>query len=158
MLKKIIVPVAIVAALSVGGAVVASSAPAPKATGGGQTEVGDRGAGDTIAFTAQNTGSDSAAKGQVQYVDRTGGTGQGQVVLHGVVSCLRVTGTSARLGGFWSDGGDFEVFVQDNGEPNQGNDMIAIYEASGDPNCVDDNQEEDDPSALGRGNAQVHGS
>ena len=120
------------------------------ATGGGQILVGtDGGAGDTIAFTAQGTAD--AAKGQVQYVDRTGGTGQGQTVKHGTVTCIDVQGNIARINGVWRDGGTFGLYVQDVGE-GDGSDVIAltpkIEECEGDPDSGE-------KTALARGNAQV---
>ena len=119
------------------------------ATGGGQILVGDRGAGDTIAFTAQGTAE--AAKGQVQYVDREGGTGQGQTVQHGTVTCIDVQGNVARIAGEWRDGGTFGLFVEDNGE-GDGTDMIALTPDLAD--CAED-REDDEPTGLARGNAQV---
>lgn len=120
------------------------------ATGGGQILVGSEGgAGDTIAFTAQGTAD--AAKGQVQYVDREGGTGQGQVVQHGTVTCIDVQGNVARIAGEWRDGGTFGLFVEDNGE-GDGTDMIALTPDLAD--CAED-REDDDPTGLARGNAQV---
>ncbi len=131
-----------------------------KVTGGGQTDVGTRGAGDTIALTAQE--NNSGIVGQVQYVDREGGTGQGQVVYHGVVTCVEAVDAgeqgAAYIGGHWTHGSEneFEIYVEDGGEPNQGRDMIAI-----DPNdtadCVDDDPtSNEDTAALARGNIQIH--
>jgi curli biogenesis system outer membrane secretion channel CsgG len=149
-----------IAALFAVGAVSATSAPAAKVTGGGQTLNGTTGAGDTIAFVAQDTDADAGnvARGQVQYVDRTD---TGQTVKHGLVTCLTVTANSARLGGDWADGsGTFEVLVEDNGEgANAPDDMIGVYPTA-ESNCEDDddNSGEDDDTtvALARGNAQVH--
>jgi hypothetical protein len=119
------------------------------ATGGGQILVGDKGAGDTVAFTAQGTAD--AARGQVQYVDREGGTGQGQTVMHGTVTCIDVQGNVARIAGEWRDGGTFGLYVQDNGE-GDGSDMIAVT-----PNLTDcaEDRDDNDPTGLARGNAQV---
>jgi hypothetical protein len=119
------------------------------ATGGGQILVGDKGAGDTVAFTAQGTAE--AAKGQVQYVDREGGTGQGQTVMHGTVTCIDVQGNIARIAGTWRDGGSFGLYVEDNGE-GDGTDMIQIT-----PNLTDcaEDRGDDEPTGLARGNAQV---
>ena len=119
------------------------------ATGGGQILVGDRGAGDTIAFTASGTAD--AARGQVQYVDREGGTGQGQTVQHGTVTCIDVRGNVARIAGEWRDGGTFGLYVEDTGE-GDGTDMIQITPDLTD--CADD-REDDEPTGLARGNAQV---
>jgi hypothetical protein len=96
----------------------------------------------------------------VQYVDREDGAVV--EVYHGTVSCLRpvAAGTdgAARFAGNWTNqgSGTFEIYVEDNGEPNQGNDMIFIDQVDP-PDCADDeNNNPDDPAALGRGNVQVH--
>lgn len=75
-LKLLLVGSAAVAAML--GANVASAAQEDAATGGGQVMVGTKGAGDTIAFTAK--GTVDAGDGQVQYVDREGGTDRKSVV------------------------------------------------------------------------------
>src|SRR5688500_13022225 len=77
--------------MAISVAAVGNAGSGAKVTGGGQTDVGTSGAGDTIALTAQ----DGAAGviGQVQYIDREGGTGAGQVVYHGTVTCLNVEPT-----------------------------------------------------------------
>ena len=125
-----------------------------RATGGGQILVGSRGAGDTIAFTAQ--GTEAAGKGQVQVIDRTGGTGQGQVKFHGTVICLNVAGNSAKLAGFTRDGGTFTLFVVDNGEgANSDRDLITLDRQS-DPTCEFNDDDEDNAVELARGNAQVY--
>jgi hypothetical protein len=146
-----------IAALVVAGAVTATSAPALKVTGGGQTLNGTEGAGDTIAFVAQDTDGDSgdAARGQVQYIDREDGT---QTVLHGLVTCLVYeTENSARFAGEWKDGGTFEIAVTDNGEgSNADDDLIGVFPEA-EPDCANDDGEDDDPTtALARGNVQVH--
>lgn len=123
-----------------------------KATGGGQILVGSN-AGSTIAFTAQ--GTTESAKGQVQFIDRSAGKGKNQVKFHGIVDCIEVTGNLAVIGGVPKSGtGDFTLRVEDNGEPNQGADMIQ-FDRNSDIQCGDG--EEDDPPemSLGRGNAQV---
>ena len=138
------------AALALSGA-TAFATQEDAATGGGQILVGtDGGAGDTIAFTAQGTAE--AAKGQVQYVDREGGTGQGQTVMHGTVTCIDVQDNVARIAGEWRDGGTFGLFVQDNGEGGDASDQIALTPDLTD--CADD-RDDDDPVGLARGNAQV---
>lgn len=140
--------------------VAAGGSPTDRATGGGQVLIGTRGAGDTIAFTAR--GSATEAQGQVQYVDRTGGIGRGQTHSHGVVTCLAVTGNTAVIGGHWSSGdlsGPFEMTVVDNGEPNRGADVVTLHETTSTPaDCQrdDDNESDDTPVALARGNAQVY--
>lgn len=134
-----------------GGATAAQPA---SATGGGQTMVGSQGAGDTIAFTARN-GADGAPTGQVQYVDRADGTGQGQTVWHGTVTCFEASGTIARIAGTWNnDGSSFYLYVQDNGEGANasGSDIVAFTE-QGDNTCAKDPGNGD--FSLARGNAQV---
>ena len=90
-----------------------------KATGGGQVLLGGSGKMSTIAFTAQ--GTTEAAKGQVQFIDRSAGAGQDQVRYHGVVDCIEVTGNTAIIGGYQKKGdanepGDrFVLRVVDNG-------------------------------------------
>lgn len=120
------------------------------ARGGGQILVGSEGgAGSTIAFTAEGTAD--AARGQVQYVDRSG---EEQVVQHGTVTCIDVQGNIARIAGTWRDGGSFGLYVEDNGQGGTATseDMIAVTpELQG---CESD-REDDDPTALARGNAQV---
>lgn len=149
----------------VAGLFIASvqAAPAFKVTGGGQTDVSTEGGpGDTIAFTAQNTGEDDAARGQVQFVDRE--DGEVVEVYHGQVTCLSAIDAgedgAARLAGTFTNqgSGPFEIYVEDNGEPNQGNDMIFI-DQNDDPNCNDDDDDDDDGvTGLARGNVQVHGT
>jgi hypothetical protein len=147
---KIMLTLAGLAALAITSG-PASAGNGDKATGGGQILVGSN-AGSTIAFTAQ--GTTSAAKGQVQFIDRTAGKGQSQVKFHGVVDCIEVIGNFAVIGGETRNGTPFTLRVEDNGEPNQGADMIQ-FETDSEFICGD--QEEDDPPefSLGRGNAQV---
>jgi hypothetical protein len=151
---------------------IGHAAPAAfKVTGGGQTLNGSTGAGDTIAFVAQQyptADDDQAARGQVQYIDRNDdGT---KVVRHGQVQCL-VAGSeldengdpipnSGRLAGTWEDrdgGGTFEIAVVDNGEgANADDDVIGVYPEA-EPDCVNDDGDDDDATtALARGNVQVH--
>lgn len=131
-----------------GGATAAQPA---SATGGGQTMVGSQGAGDTIAFTARN-GADGQPTGQVQYVDRTDGTGQNQTVWHGTVNCFEASGNTARIAGTWNnDGSAFYLYVQDNGE-GDGSDIVAFTQ-QGDGTCAQDPG--DGNFSLARGNAQV---
>jgi hypothetical protein len=148
---------AAIAAALVAGASLATSAPAPKVTGGGQTLNGTEGAGDTIAFVAQDTDGDEgqAARGQVQYIDRED---DGQTVQHGTVSCLVYESeNSARFAGTWNGGGTFEIAVTDNGEgSNADDDLIGVFPMS-EPDCANDDGDDDDATtALARGNVQVH--
>jgi hypothetical protein len=126
-----------------------------RATGGGQVLVGDRGAGDTIAFTAR--GTSDAATGEVQYVDRDGGTGQGQSTYHGNVECLDVEGNRAKIAGTWESGGPFNLYVVDNGQGSAANDdIVTVISQADDPSCDFDDPQEGDQTALARGNAQVY--
>jgi hypothetical protein len=147
------------AALSLLAAPALAGATYDRATGGGQTLVGTGGAGNTIAFSAQNTAD--GAKGEVQYIDRSGGTGQAQVQSHGVVDCLSVTGNTAVIGGHWTSGertGVFEIKVVDNGQgAAASNDVITIDSAAKNNDCTRDSNDNNTPSAdLARGNAQVY--
>lgn len=127
------------------------------ATGGGQILVGAKGAGDTVAFTAKGTPDD--ARGQVQYVDRTDGTGQGQSVMHGTVDCIQADGNIARISGLWRavEGEEpqrFYLYVMDSGEGSAAEDDIVAFTQEADGQCADDPSEEQ-MTSLGRGNAQV---
>ncbi len=128
-----------------------------RATGGGQVLVSSsgKGAGDTIAFTAQD--SSEAIKGQLQYVDREGGTGQAQETFHYRVTCIRVEGNVAELGGAERDTGQpFNLVVEDNGQGAMaGNDMIMFDQSVNAPFCGDDESNDEPEVALARGNAQV---
>ena len=170
-MKKIMTLVAVAA---LGVAAIATSAVAgsgDKATGGGQTIIGDSGKGSTIAFTAQRDGTGSAAKGQVQFIDRSAGA-KNAPRYHGVVDCLEVDGNFAVIGGSKKTGTStvqrFVLRVVDNGEPNQGQDLIQFNQEdttdSDGPLPFDDklacgDGDPDDPPAddftLARGNAQV---
>lgn len=135
-----------------GGAFAAPPA-VDSATGGGQILFStDGGAGNTIAFTAR--GNAQEATGQVQYVNREAGNGQSQEVLHGTVDCIVVDGTIARMSGVWRDGTEFALYVQDNGEGSSAEDDIVAIAPVDDAQCADD-PNDDDMTALGRGNAQV---
>ena len=157
-MKTKIFAMAAAGALAVVAASMVASAGTGKALGGGQTDVSSRGAGDTIAFTSHLTGGgDDDARGQVQYVDRDGGTGQGQTVYHGTVFCMRIAGNTAYIEGDWDrpTTGHFAMFVEDGGEPNQGRDMIEINPDAPAPDCSDDDSAGDEVAALARGNVQV---
>ncbi len=132
-----------------------------KATGGGKVLFSD---GDvkasTIAFTAQGTTTD--AKGQVQFIDRSAGTGKNQVKYHGVVDCIEVTGNAAIIGGYKKKGDPtdpdtrFVLRVTDNGEPNQGQDLIQFdNESDAADTCGDEDDDSPPEFALAHGNAQV---
>ena len=154
------------------GTVVVQAESAFKVTGGGQTDIGTTGPGDTIAFNAQqedgvdeNSGF-TAAKGQVQFIDRDG-NGKIQAIWHGEVECLEaVEGTPAEDGaavfaGEWTNRQTgvsdlFEVYVEDHGEPNQGQDQILIEGMEETPCERDDDEDEEDTLDHARGNVQVH--
>ena len=73
---KIMLAIAGLAALAISSG-TATAGNGDKVTGGGQILVGSSGAGSTIAFNGQGTTTD--AKGQIQFIDRSGGKGQNQV-------------------------------------------------------------------------------
>ena len=127
-----------------------------KVTGGGQVifSEGDVKA-STIAFTAQ--GTTETAKGQIQFIDRSEGGGRDAVKYHGVVDCLEVTGNYGVLGGYKkrTGGNRFVLRVVDNGEPNQGADMIQFDNETEDNACGDDEDDSPPEFSLARGNAQV---
>lgn len=154
-LKFVLVGLTVASALIAAG--VAGAAGRDAATGGGQVLVGSKGAGDTIAFTAK--GTSLAGEGQVQYVDREGGTGQGQTTHHGTVSCLDVAGNVAKIAGTWRDGGPFQLYVEDNGEGAAADDdVVTVFPNAEEVTCDPDDfeePEEEDKTALARGNSQV---
>jgi hypothetical protein len=150
---------AIVAVLAAafGVSAISSANNGDKATGGGQVLFStDPGAGNTIAFTAQDTGGPQD-KGQVQFIDRSGGNGQDQVKFHGVVECIEVDGNTARISGREKSSGDpFQLATMDNGEPNMGNDMIEMNTMAQEVTCDPNEFEDGSPDfSLARGNVQV---
>ncbi len=151
-----------------------------KVTGGGQVLLysTDTGPGDTIAFTAQQTGAANQqsgiapAKGELQVINRT--TTQ-QEKFHGDVTCIRdVPATQnsphfVRFGGVQEVKGKqanplvyFTVDADDNGEGINASDedMIEFRKRAGDPqkSPCDNNEEDTDlrSTALFRGNVQEH--
>ena len=151
---RALVAVLVAAAVPVTAAMAGS--PNDRVTGGGQTLVGTKGAGNTIAFNAQTTAD--GAKGQVQVVDRSAGTGQSQVRFHGIVDCLTVSGNSAEIFGHKTeDASDvFTIYVMDNGEgAAANNDLVFLND---DPQSPCELQDDDDRGdvELARGNAQVY--
>lgn len=155
MRLRIALVLGLVATLALSVSTMGRAGSGDKVTGGGQTDVSTRGAGDTIAFTAQQL-ADGRILGQVQYVDRKDGNGQPQVVYHGIVECLVVSGNTADFSGEWRDGGEFEIVVQDTGEGNGNADPIGIEPMATNPDCGDDDMPENNDGGLSRGNAQVH--
>jgi hypothetical protein len=152
-----------------------AGAPFDRATGGGQIEVGTNGtgAGSTIAFNARGVDPTSTlARGEVQYIDRTGGNGQDQVIWHGTVDCLRVvsavapsqsdpdgTPQYANISGTWDRGdstGPFEILVTDDGEGADAQDLITVTELDDEPGCGDEQSDEEPETELARGNVQVY--
>jgi hypothetical protein len=121
-----------------------------RATGGGQTAVSLQGAGNTIAFTAQNSGSGDAATGQVQYIQRV----DGQDKLHGTVSCLRVSANTAKISGTGADGRAFQLYVVDNGQGAAADNDMIMFQFSDQASC--DFDPGNNVPELARGNAQVY--
>src|SRR5947207_12296637 len=150
MRRRTITITGLTLAIAIPVAAAQAGSPRDRATGGGQTAVSMQGAGNTIAFTAQDTGSGDAATGQVQYIQRV----DGQDKLHGTVSCLRVSGNTAKIAGVGRDGRAFQLYVVDNGQgANADNDMI-MFQFADQPSC-DFNPGNNAPE-LARGNAQVY--
>jgi hypothetical protein len=161
-LKKILV-VAAALVIVVPATVALGGSGRDRATGGGQILLG-KGAGSTITFTAQQIAAgDPAAKGEVQYIDRAAGTGKAQVRQHGDVFCIVTMGNMAEIA-YVDKGEDAsdpntdvdQLYVVDNGEPNQGQDIVFIDEDPQTPCEFNDNDDDDGDTALGRGNAQVY--
>ena len=144
----------VVVALSVTAA--SAGSPNDRVTGGGQTLVGTSGAGNTIAFTAQSTSD--GAKGQVQVVDRSAGTGQSQTRFHGIVDCLAVDGNRAEIIGHKRDDASdlFSVYVMDNGEGAAADNDVVLLNEDTDGQCGIDDDDDDGAVDLARGNAQVY--
>jgi hypothetical protein len=179
----VVAGVTAIAAVPAGLAVAGSSG--LKVTGGGQVLFDDQasGPGDTIAFTAQQDGPFDAdmvapAKGQIQVVNRTAGTGQSQTKFHGTVTCIFTftydnetpadttdDETYVRFGGRKTVKGKpttipFTTDVQDNGEGAAATESDVIFfreRGEGDDPC-----DESDPATslrnfrLARGNVQQH--
>jgi len=174
--KKIAVFAAALAVVPAGIAVAQSTG--LKVTGGGQVVASAQsgGPGDTIAFNAQQIGefdqnNTAPAKGQLQVVNRSAGTGQNQVRFHGTVTCIREfiddQGTAdpsdderyVRFGGNGRDGTPFTVDAQDNGEGALAEDDVIFFRTRG---ATDDPCDDSDPATqlrsmtLARGNVQEH--
>lgn len=169
-MKRLVIGVSVIG-LAIAGMSTGSAAPAvTKITGGGQTLVpAEGGAGDTIAFTAQTDGTPEGVKGQFQYVDRTGGTGQGQTVHHGTVTCvalLPTDGPNVGVIGGVSEGIPFRIDVIDNGQGSaDDNDLIVVRQGAAaedgadddsDDTALCDNEDETADADLSRGNVKIH--
>lgn len=147
-----------------------AGSPRDRATGGGQILLSDAsGPGSTIAFTAQ--GSVDDAKGQIQFIDRTGGTGRNQVRAHYVVDCVAVEEardndeTAAYVSGVNRDDPSdvITMYIVDNGEGAMADmDIVAVGpmgdDESSDGPCgvIEPSDEERATYALARGNVQTH--
>ena len=169
-MKRILIAGSVLA-VAVAGMGTVSAAPAVhKVTGGGQTLLGTKGAGNTIAFTAQSAGPEgSAAKGQFQIQDRSAGRGQLQETVHGTITCVVVFSNTDRggvavLGGFTRTGEPVRIDVVDNGEGRSSTDMILLSRGAAAEDGADDGsdtnlcdtEKEEASTELGRGNVQVH--
>jgi hypothetical protein len=154
MIKKAGIAAVLVAAVVPAVAIAGSAT--DRATGGGQVLFSDKGAGNTIAFTARGTAE--AAEGRVTFIDRSVGTGQAQEKFHGIVQCLFVNDNYAELAGVERDSGaPFTLRVWDNGEgANAENDLIFFDDVADDPRCGEEDDDDDQSLALARGNAQVY--
>ena len=131
----------------------ASAGSVDKATGGGQILFSSKGAGNTIAFTAQ--GTSEAATGEVRFIDRSAGTGREQVKYFGDVKCIQVEGDTAKVAGTLRNGDSFNLYVQDTGEGKGNADPIYFDGMADTPDCDFDDPDDEDMQALARGNAQV---
>jgi hypothetical protein len=158
---KIAAAVASVAALAV-PLIAAAGSTTDRATGGGQILIDQKpgngiGAGDTITFTAQQV-SGTTARGQVQFIDRTGGIGKNQVREHGDVFCMLLIGSNSAEIGYNPRGPDNldQLYVIDGGEPNRGNDMILVDDTPQSPCQVANDDDDDGEVALARGNVQIY--
>ena len=154
--RAIFVGLAAVAATAALAATALAGSGTDRVTGGGQVLLGTPGAGNTIAFTAQ--GTPDAATGQVQFIDRSAGTGQSQERFHGIVDCLNVSGNRAQIYGHARDGGaPFTVYVMDNGEgSNASGDDVVVFSSDPQGDCQDPSDDQQGSTALARGNAQVY--
>ena len=151
MRRKAAVTVSVAVVLGV--PLAAGAASVDKATGGGQILFATKGAGNTIAFTAQGTAK--SAKGQVQFIDRSAGTGRSQVKYHGDVTCIVAEGGTAKVAGVLRNGDFFNLYVEDTGEGHGNADPIFFDGMADTADCGFDTPSDDDIMALARGNAQV---
>lgn len=161
---RLVTAIATVALLAVPAAATAG-APVDRVTGGGQILAMDQttGPGSTIAFTAQGDAVD--AKGQIQFNDRTNGTGRNQVRAHYVVDCVDVEDDVARVSGVNRDDPDdgITMFIMDNGEGMMADMDIVVINPMGDGDeedgacgVVDPSDEERMSGGLARGNVKTY--
>jgi hypothetical protein len=160
---KLAIAVAAIGALAV-PLIATAGSPTDRATGGGQILIDQKpgngvGAGDTIAFSAQQV-SGTVARGQVQFVDRTGGIGKDQVKEHGEVFCMAMMGANVAEIGYDPRGDADDVdqlYVIDNGAPGQGGtDMIFVDDNPETPCDFQDDSDDDGEVALARGNVTLY--
>jgi len=115
----------------------------------------------TLAFTAQ--GTVDGAMGQVQLIDRQAGTGRNSVRFHGVVTCVETgpgpNGENFGIASGHKRGDDsipFVLRVIDNGQPNEGTDMIQFDRGEDAMDtCGDDKDNADLSGQVAHGNAKV---
>ena len=153
MRAKTCIAVAAIAALAV-PVLAHAGGKVDKATGGGQILVANQSAGSTLAFNAK--GTSTSAQGQVQFIDRSAGTGQNQVKHHGTVTCIDAMGNTAKVAGVLRNGDSFNLYAQDNGEGGGAMDMVWIDTMADTPECNFDTPDMDELEALARGNVQVY--
>jgi hypothetical protein len=144
-----------VAAMCAGSAL--AGAPNGRVTGGGQNPLESvTGPGNTIAFEAHQ-GSGTTATGNVQFIDRSAGTGQSQVKYHGTIECLFFdSSNSAQMYGHDRNGDPFELFVMDNGEGASGGNDIASFNNDPRGDCSKPDSSDEGSTQLFRGNSQVY--
>lgn len=167
-MKRLLASTAVIG-LAVAGMGTSSAAPSEnKVTGGGQYfDIGEEptGAGNTIAFQAQGVGDGSPARGQIQYVGRSG-ENAGDKFHASDITCFLVVGNMATIVGTDRAGQEFRLDLVDNGEGSTGSaDMILVDRnltsdnplTPGNEDESDCNTRQDDQLPVhARGNVQVH--
>jgi hypothetical protein len=147
---------ATVAVLAVCVSSALAGAPNGRVTGGGQNPLALTGPGNTIAFEAHQV-SGNTATGNVNFIDRSNGTGQDQDHFHGRVECLFFdSSNSAQMYGHDADGNPFELFVMDNGQGATGGNDVASFNNSPQGDCSNPDKSDEGSDQLFRGNAQVY--
>ena len=143
--------------VAVSGFAAARRGSEDRAQGGGQIlfDTQTTGAGNTIAFVIQGSGSD--VRGQFQYVDRSGGVGQNQDSWHGSPVCLEVSGNMAKAVISRNDDGSlYELILVDNGQGEGSDDDVVTLTTDEEPTCGSDDDDDDNNTSLGRGNIQIY--